>query len=64
MLIGKQFTGSRQARLHFIEDQQDTLLVAKLTQLTDIVEVYFEHAAFSLDRFQHHRAGPAVNRRL
>ncbi len=55
MLAGKHFAGAAHAGLYFVEDQQRTKLIAKLTHSRQITLRRQDHAAFPLDRLQDHR---------
>ena len=51
----KPFAGAAHAALHFVDHQQPVLLIAKLSQGAQVVNVHRIDAAFALDGFQENR---------
>ena len=56
-LIGEQLAGTTHAGLHFVEQQEQSMLIAELAQGTQERRLDDAHAAFAHDRFDEDRAG-------
>ena len=55
VFTGKHLAGTAHARLHFVEDQQDAVLVTQCAQAGKETIGCYQVAAFALDRFNQNR---------
>ena len=62
--IGVQLPGTADAGLDFVENQQRVVRIAQFTQAAQEVRIRRHDAAFTLHRFNDHRAGIVVDQRL
>ncbi|MNM70280.1 hypothetical protein D3C81_819060 [compost metagenome] len=61
VLVGIQRTGTANAGLHFVEDQQGVVFVTQFARAFQVGLVGRHHAALALDRLDHHGAGLVGN---
>ena len=64
MLIGEEIAGTAHAGLHFVEGQQQTMLVAQCAQRLDETGRSRPHAAFALHQFDQNTGGVRADRLL
>src|SRR5438105_14478654 len=60
----KPLAGSAQSRLNLVEYEQQALLITPIADAMKIIDSREVNAAFSLDHFEHDRAGLRASRRL
>ncbi len=61
MHVGIKRTGTANAALHFIKNQQSLMLITELTQSTQERRIGRQHAAFTLNGFNNDCAGMVIN---
>ena len=59
--MGKQLAGARDAALHFVQNQQDAVLVSQIAQAFEKFRAGRADAAFALDRLHHETGHPVVD---
>ena len=60
--MGEELARPAHTTLNLVEDHQDTMLIAKITQTFETGVRQRADATFALHRLDHHRAGFVANR--